>query len=408
MFDPRVVRRDFPILEREVHGKRLVYLDNAATSQKPRAVIDAVADYYRRSNANVHRGLHQLAAEATEQYEAAREKVRAFIHAPDASGVIFTRNATEAINLVAYSWARKNLKEGDAILLTVAEHHSNLVPWQLVAQETGARLRYIRLTEDGRLDLSELDRLLEGVRLVSVAHASNVLGTVHPVETLARAAHAAGAKILVDAAQSAPHMPLDVQALDCDFLAFSGHKMLGPMGIGVLWARPEILEAMDPFLGGGEMIGVVGLESSTWREIPWKFEAGTPNVAGAIGLAAAIDYLERLGMENVRRHEEELITYAYRRLEEVPGIELYGPRDGRAGLIAFNLEGIHPHDVSQVLDQEGVAVRAGHHCCQPLMRELGVAATVRASFYIYNDRDDADVLVDALQKTREFFGRVAL
>lgn len=397
-------REDFPILARQVHGKRLVYLDNAATSQKPASVIESIDDYYRRYNANVHRGLHTLAAEATERYEAARERVARFIGAPDSRGLIFVRNTTEAINLVAYAWARRNLREGDVILLSVAEHHSNIIPWQLVARATGARLRYLPLAEDGTLDLSGLDRALSGVRLLAIAQASNVLGTVNPVAELVRAARRAGALTLIDAAQSVPHMPVDVAALDCDFLAFSGHKMMGPMGIAVLWGRPELLERMDPFMGGGEMIGVVELESSTWRELPWKFEAGTPNVAGAVGLAAAMDYLERLGMDRVREFEHRLGRYAYERLAEIPGVQTYGPGPDRTGIVAFNLEGVHPHDLSQVLDEDGVAIRAGHHCCQPLMRHLGVGATARASFYVYNDRSDADVLAAAVARTRDFFG----
>ncbi|MBX6351062.1 MAG: cysteine desulfurase [Clostridia bacterium] len=402
--EPLVPRSDFPVLAREVRGKRLVYLDNAATTQKPFAVLAAVADYYRQHNANVHRALHTLASEATEMYEAARRRVARFIGADDPRGVVFVRNTTEAINLVAASWARARLRAGDVVLLTVAEHHSNIVPWQLAARATGARLRYLPLGDDGRLDLAKLDEALAGVRIVALAHASNVLGTVHPVGEIARAAHEAGALVLVDAAQSAPHMPVDVRELGCDFLAFSGHKMLAPMGIGVLWARPALLEEMEPYMGGGEMIDVVELESSTWREIPWKFEAGTPNVAGAVGLAAAIDYLEAVGRERIHAHEAALGRYARELLAEIPGVVTYGPEDGdRAGIVSFTVAGLHPHDVSQVLDDEGVAVRAGHHCCQPLMRRLGVEATARASFYLYNDREDALALARAVRRAKEFF-----
>ncbi|MBT9259052.1 MAG: cysteine desulfurase [Clostridiales bacterium] len=397
----RRLREDFPILRSTEKG-RWVYLDSAATTQKPEAVLQAVEDYYRRYNANVHRGVYRIAAEATERYEEARRRVAQFIGG-DPRGLIFTRNTSEAINLVAYAWGLDNLKEGDVILLTAAEHHSNLVPWQLVARRTGARLRAIPLDEEGHLDLSRLPELLDGVKMVAISHASNVLGTVNPVAEVARAAHEVGALVLVDGAQSVPRMPVDVQALGCDFLAFSGHKMLAPMGIGVLWGKPDILEKMEPFLGGGEMIGRVDWEGSTWREIPWKFEAGTPNVGGAIGLMAAVEYLEKVGMEAIARHEEALGELMARRLRELPGVKVYGPSGTRTGIVAFNVEGVHPHDVSQVLDEEGVAIRAGHHCCQPLHRLLQVGSSCRASVYLYNDEEDVDRLVEAVQKVREVF-----
>ncbi|MDI3270211.1 MAG: cysteine desulfurase [Bacillota bacterium] len=400
-FSAKRWREDFPILRPSAKG-RWVYLDSAATTQKPEAVLRAVDDYYRRYNANVHRGVYRIAAEATERYEEARQRVARFIGG-DPRGLIFTRNTSEAINLVAYAWGLDNLKEGDAILVTAAEHHSNLVPWQLVAKRTGARLRVIPLDEEGHLDLSQLPELLEGVKMVALGHASNVLGTVNPVEEVIRAAHEKGALVLLDAAQSVPRMPVDVKALDCDFLAFSGHKMLAPMGIGVLWGKPEILEKMAPFLGGGEMIGRVEWEGSTWREIPWKFEAGTPNVGGAIGLLAAVDYLEKVGMAAIARREEELGQLMARRLRELPGVVVYGPRGQRTGIVAFNVEGVHPHDVSQILDEEGVAIRAGHHCCQPLHRLLQAGSSCRASVYLYNDEEDVDRLVAAVQKVREVF-----
>ena len=405
------IRADFPILSREVHGKPLVYLDNAATSQKPRAVLEALRRYYEESNANVHRGIHALAEEATALYEEARAKVARFIHADDARQVIFTKNATEAINLVAQSWGRAHLKPGDVMLLTEMEHHSNLVPWQLIAQETGAVLRFLKITDDGLLDLSSLNAFLaEGVKLVGVTHMSNVLGTINPIAQIVQAAHAVGAVVLVDGAQSVPHRPVDVQALDCDFLVFSAHKMLGPTGCGVLYGKPALLDAMPPFLGGGEMISNVWLDHATWNDVPWKFEAGTPAIAQAIGLGAAVDYLSALGMDAIRQHEEALTTYALQALRALgDGLVIYGPTQTaqRGGVISFNYRDIHPHDVGQILDEEGVAIRAGHHCAKPLMRRLGVVATARASMYMYNTEREMDQLVAALRKAREVFDHVA-
>jgi len=407
MFDVDTIRKDFPILGREIHGKKLVYLDNAATSQKPRSVIDAITRYYEEYNSNVHRGIHTLSEEATDGFEQARLKVARFIKAPSTRGVIFVRNTTEAINLVAQAWARKRLKPGDEILLSRMEHHSNLIPWQMVASETGAKLRFIHLNVNGTMNLSNIDELInDRTRLVAVSHMSNVLGTINPVRQLADLAHARGALMLADGAQSVPHMPVDVNELGCDFLAFSGHKMLGPTGTGVLWGRESVLEEMDPFMGGGSMILEVSCETATWNEIPQKFEAGTPDVAGAIGLGAAIDYLQQLGMENVRRHEVEVTTYALDRLSSVEDLMIFGPMDPevRGGVISFNLLDVHPHDLGTILDQEGVAIRAGHHCCQPLMKWLDVSATARASFYVYNRPDEVDALVSALNKAREMLG----
>lgn len=426
MLNVKAIRADFPILQRQVHGKPLVYLDNAATSQKPEAVIQAMDDYYRRYNANIHRGVHTLAEEATEAYENARRKVGRFINAYSPREVVFTRNTTEAINLVANSWGRKALREGDVIILSVMEHHSNLVPWQLLAQATGARLEFIALDPEGRLLLNgslpegtsdwgqPLDRLLdrwgERVKLVAVGGMSNVLGTINPVAEIARRAHDVGALLLVDGAQSVPHLPVDVQAIGADFLAFSGHKMLGPTGIGVLWGRKELLQAMPPFQGGGDMIKSVHLRDSEWNDVPHKFEAGTPNVADAIGLGAAVDYLAGLGMDDVHAHEQAVAAYALKRLPDVPDLHIYGPPAGeRGGVITFNLirDGellIHPHDLASILDREGVAIRAGHHCAQPLMDHFGVPATARASAYVYNTEDEVDRLVEALCKARAVFG----
>jgi cysteine desulfurase/selenocysteine lyase len=422
MLDIEKIRVDFPILERQVHGKPLVYLDNAATSQKPEAVIQAMDDYYRRYNANIHRGVHTLAEEATAAYEGARRKVARFINAASPREVIFVRNTTEAINLATLTWGRANLGPGDVIVLSVMEHHSNLVPWQLLAQATGARLEFIDLDDQGRLILDHeparaprqsLEEILERhgrrVKMVAVSGMSNVLGTINPVARIAARAHRTGARVLIDAAQSVPHLPVDVQALDVDFMAFSGHKMLGPTGIGVLWARKEILQAMPPFLGGGDMIKSVHLRESEWNEIPHKFEAGTPNMAHAIGLGAAVDYLEGLGMDNVLAHEQAMAAYALERLAEVPELTIYGPPAGdRGGVVTFNLlrDGellIHPHDLASILDREGVAIRAGHHCAQPLMEYYGVPATARASFYVYNAEQEVDWLVEALLKARQVF-----
>jgi len=405
MYGVEEIRRDFPILDRKIDGNRLIYLDNAATSQKPRQVIRALTEYYERHNANIHRGVHRLAEEATAAYEEARQKGARFLGAPDTTGLIFTRGTTESINLVAYAWGRKFLGEGDEVLLTEAEHHSNLVPWQLTARATGAKLRFVPILEDGTLDLEGAERLMGArTKLVGCIHASNVLATINPVERLAELAHDAGALMLVDGAQSAPHLPVDVQALGCDFFACSGHKMLGPTGVGALWGRPEILEEMGPFLGGGEMIREVHLDHSTYNDLPYKFEAGTMNIAQAVGLGAAVDYLGERGMENVREHEKQLGEYAFRRLSEIEGIEIYGPKKDRTGLVSFSLPEVHPHDLSQLLDEEGIAIRSGHHCAQPLMRRLGVAATARASFHLYNTEEEVDALVDALVRAREFFG----
>jgi cysteine desulfurase / selenocysteine lyase len=399
------VRADFPILAREVNGKPLIYLDSAATSQKPASVIDSMDDYYRRYNANPHRGVYALSEEATAAYESARRRVAGFINAASPKEVIFTRNTTEAINLVRYSWGRVNVKSGDRILLTEMEHHSNLVPWQLLAQEVGARLEFLCIDDDGLLQLEQLERKLDGIRLLAITHQSNTLGTINPIKAIAAAAHQAGAMVLVDGAQAVPHMAVDVQDLGVDFYAFSGHKMCGPTGIGVLWARRSLLDAMPPFLGGGDMIKRVKLTEASWNDLPWKFEAGTPSVAEGIGLGAAVDYLGQFGMDNVRRHERTLVDYAMEKLQEVPGIAVYGPRDPElhGGAISFTLPNIHPHDLATLIDREGIAVRAGHHCTQPLMDRLGVAATTRASFYIYNRTEEVDQLVSGIQKAQQVF-----
>jgi len=409
--DVQAIRADFPVLDREINGKKLVFLDSAASSQKPLPVIEAIGKYYRTSHANVHRGIYRLSEEATDAFEKARDRVASFINAPSRKEVIFTRNTTESINLVAYSWARANLCSGDEILLTEMEHHANLVPWQLVAQEKDLKLRFIPITEDGKLDLSELDSLLtERTKLVAFTQASNVLGTLTPVRQIVDAAHAVGAIAVVDGAQGVPHLPVDVQALGCDFYAFSSHKMCGPTGIGVLWGRRELLQGMPPFMGGGEMIRRVELERSEWNELPYKFEAGTPAIAEAIGLGAAVDYLNALGMEAIRAHEKELTGYALERLVEVPGVTVYGPTDleVRGGVAAFALDGAHPHDVATILDSEAIAVRAGHHCAMPLHKRLCLPATTRASFYIYNQPEEIDRLVEALYKVKHIFGRSRL
>lgn len=404
-YDVESVRAQFPILNQEHHaGVPLIYLDNAATSQKPQQVIDALSDYYLRYNANVHRGIHKLSEEATAAYEEARLKVRRFIHASSRREIVFTRGATEAVNLVAQTWGRANLKPGDVVLSTVMEHHANIVPWQILAAEKGFTLRFIPLLENGQLDLEAYQRMLvnEPVKLVAVVHSSNVLGTINPVQEMARAAHEAGALILVDGAQSVPHMPVDVQALGTDFLVFSAHKMIGPTGIGVLYARRDLLEAMPPFLGGGDMISKVTLEGSTWNEIPYKFEAGTPSIAEAIGLGAAIDYLSALGMEQIHAHEQALAIYLMERLQEIPGLRVLGPQEGaRGALAAFVMEGLHAHDVAQVLDAVGIAVRAGHHCAMPLHDYLGVNATARASLYLYNRFSEVDQLVEGIYDVRK-------
>ncbi|MFO7742204.1 MAG: cysteine desulfurase [Anaerolineae bacterium] len=402
--DPSRCRADFPILKREVGGKPLAYLDNAASTQKPEAVIHALSDFYRNHYANIHRGVHTLSEEATVAYEAARDKVAAFIHAPDRRGVIFTSNATQAINLTAFSWGRANIQPGDRIVITLMEHHSNLVPWQQLAGEAGAELAYVSVTDEGRLDLGSLDRQLESpVRLVAFTHISNVLGTVNPAEEIVARAHAAGARVLVDAAQSVPHLPVDVEALNCDFCAFSGHKMCGPTGVGVLYARPELLEEMPPFLTGGGMIEHVERTGSRWADIPGKFEAGTPPIAEAVGLGAAIDYLSEVGMERIWAHERELGAYACDRLNHTPGVRVTGPSGGtgRSGVVAFTVERVHPHDLAEILNSEGVAIRAGYHCAHPLHECLGLPPTARASFYLYNTRDEVDRLVAGVRRAQE-------
>jgi cysteine desulfurase/selenocysteine lyase len=405
--DPAVIKKDFPIFDQPVNSRRLVYLDSASSAQKPTAVLEAMDDYYETTHANVHRGVYAIAEEATRRFEEARAKVAAFIGAPSPAEIVFAKNVTEGINLVAHSWGRTFLREGDAVLLTEMEHHANLVPWLMLAEERGIELRYLRLTEEFELDLTDLDRLLDGVKLVGVAAMSNVLGTIPPVRTIADAAHAAGALVLVDGAQWVPHLPTDLAELGCDFLGFTGHKMLGPTGIGCLWARRELLEAMPPFLGGGEMIRDVRLDGFTPTEVPWKFEAGTPPIAEAVGLGAAVDYLCGLDMAAVRAHEVALTRYALDALTSTYGDDLviYGPRDlaKRGGVISFTYRDIHPHDLSQVLDTSGVCVRAGHHCAKPLMRHLGVGATARASLYVYNDEADIDALVDALAEADRLF-----
>ena len=404
--DVERIREDFPILRREVHGRPLVYFDNAATSQKPRQVIDALFEYYSSYNANIHRGIHTLAEEATAKYEETRQKTADFIGAPGPETIVFTRNTTEAINLVAYSWARKQLKPGDEIVLTVMEHHSNLVPWQLIAKETGAELRFIDIDDEGQFVWADVERLIgERTKLVAFTHMSNVLGTINPVRRIAGLAHARGALVLVDGAQSVPHMPVNVQELDCDFFAFSAHKMLGPTGVGVLYARFELLDSMEPFMGGGEMIKRVRLTESTWNDVPWKFEAGTPNIGDVCAFGATLDYLTGLGMENVRAHEIALTRAALQRLSAVPGVTVYGPEsvEAKGGVVAFNIEDIHPHDVGTVLDRHGVAIRAGHHCAQPLMKRLDVVATARASFYVYNTEEELDTLIEGIEATMRLF-----
>lgn len=400
------VRADFPILQRTVNGHPLVYLDSGATAQKPQQVLDAVDDYYRQHNANVHRGVHTLGNEATDVFEHARERVARFIDAP-AEGVVLLRNTTEALNLVAASYARELLSPGDRVVLTEMEHHSNLVPWQLAADRAGLSLAFIRVAGDGTLDLSNLDELLAPpTKLLSISHQSNVLGTIVPLRELITAAHGRGVLVCVDAAQSVPHMPVSVRELDCDFIAFSGHKMCAPMGAGVLWARPELLERMPPFLGGGSMILRVSLERSTWNTVPHKFEAGTPDVAAAAGLAAACDYLDSVGRDAIHAHERALTSHLLATLDELEDVDVYGSRDldARGGAVSFNVRGVHAHDVGTILDREGVAVRAGHHCCQPLMQRLGVAATARASVYLYNTHEEIDALGAALGEVRRIFG----
>ncbi|ADI25566.1 cysteine desulfurase [Geobacillus sp. C56-T3] len=400
------IRTLFPILHQDVNGHPLVYFDSAATSQKPLPVIEALDRYYREYNSNVHRGVHTLGTKATDAYEGAREKVRRFLNAQSAQEIIFTRGTTAALNLVAASYGRANVKEGDEIVITYMEHHSNLIPWQQLAKQTGATLKYIPLQEDGTIDLRDVEAAItKAAKIVAIAHVSNVLGTINPVREIARIAHERGAVVVVDAAQSAPHMKVDVQELDCDFLALSGHKMCGPTGIGVLYGKKKWLAQMEPIEFGGEMIDFVELYDSTWKELPWKFEGGTPIIAGAIGLGAAIDFLEQVGLDAIAAHEHELAQYALSRMADIEGVTVYGPKE-RAGLVTFNIDGVHPHDVATVLDAEGIAIRAGHHCAQPLMKWLGVTATARASFYLYNTKEEIDRFIAALQKAKEYFSHV--
>ena len=407
IYDVEKIRADFPILQQEHHaGVPLIYLDNAATSQKPSLVIDALDDYYRRYNANVHRGIHKLSEEATAAYEGARIKLRKFINASSKREIVYTRGTTESINLVAQTWGRVNLKPGDVVLSTEMEHHSNIVPWQLLAAEKGFTLKYVPVLDDGTLDLEVYAALLRDnpVKLVAVTQVSNVLGTINPIAAMTQQAHDAGALVLIDGAQSVPHMPVDVQALDVDFLAFSGHKMLGPTGGGVLYGKRDLLEAMPPWMGGGDMIATVKLTGSTWNDLPYKFEAGTPSIAEAIGLGYAVDYLNDLGMDRVQAHERELTEYALDRLAEVPGVTLFGPDADQKGAVAtFTLDQIHAHDVAQMLDAAGIAVRAGHHCAMPLHDRFGVSATARASFYVYNTPHEIDQLIDALYNAKKTF-----
>jgi cysteine desulfurase / selenocysteine lyase len=406
-FDAAAVRAHFPILDQEVNGHPLVFLDSAASSQKPRQVLDAVAAYYERDNANVHRGLYELARRSTEAYENARHSLARFINAPAPEELIWTRGTTEAVNLVANTWGEANIGEGDEILLTLLEHHSNIVPWQMLARRKGAHIRYVGIDDQERLRVEDLDGLLsDRTKLVALGHVSNAIGTINPVAHIVEKAHAAGALVLVDGAQATPHLKVDVQALGCDFYALSGHKMCAPMGIGALWGRRELLEAMPPWQGGGEMIDYVGLDHSTWAKVPHKFEAGTPNVGGAVGMAAAIAFLEEIGHDALWAYEQELVAYGLDRLGRVQDLQLFGPRDPaeRTAVFSFDLLGVHPHDIATVLDSEGIAIRAGHHCCQPLMRSIGVPATTRASAYIYNTTDDFDRLADALEKARAIFG----
>ncbi len=409
MMNPYDIRKLFPILDQKVNDEPLVYLDSAATSQKPTVVIEAIEKYYREYNSNVHRGVHTLGTKATDAYEGAREKVRKFINASSTEEIIFTKGTTASLNTVARSYGLANLHQGDEIAITYMEHHSNIIPWQQVAKQTGAVLKYIPLQEDGTISLEDVRATVtDATKIVSVMQVSNVLGSINPVKDIASIAHAHGAIMVVDGAQSTPHMKIDVQDLDCDFLAFSGHKMVGPTGIGVLYGKKELLENMEPIEFGGEMIDFVGLYDATWKELPWKFEGGTPIIAGAIGLGAAIDFLEEVGLDQIEQHEHKLAAYAMDKMSTVDGITIYGPKDAgkRAGVVTFNLDDVHPHDVATVLDADGIAVRAGHHCAQPLMKWLNVSATARASFYLYNTEEDIDKLVTSLIKTKEYFSNV--
>lgn len=404
--DPIKLREDFPVFERKINGKPLVYLDNAATTQKPREVLNSLVDYYQAHNSNIHRGVHTLSYEATLMYEAAHRKVAGFVGATDWHTIVFTRNATESINLVAYGWGLGNLKPGDEVLITIMEHHSNFVPWQMLRERLGITLNIVGVDAEGMLDMGEFDRLLsERTKLVSIVHASNVLGTVNPVKELTRKAKEYGALVLIDAAQSAPHIRLDVEDIGCDFLAVSGHKMLAPTGIGFLYGRGELLERMDPFLFGGDMIEKVTPERSTWNELPWKFEAGTPDIGGGVALGAAVDYLSGIGLDAIAAHEDVLLTHALERLSVHDWVELYGPSEGeRVGVVSFNVKGVHPHDVAGMLDEEGIAIRSGHHCAQPLMDRLGMEHAARMSFYLYNSTEEIDRAVDTIEKVKRLFG----
>ncbi|MBC1864357.1 cysteine desulfurase [Listeria welshimeri] len=407
MIDIQKIRADFPILDQEINEKPLAYLDNAATSQKPKQVIEALTHYYEFDNANVHRGVHTLAARATDAYESARVKVAKFIHAREVAEIIFTRGTTSAINLVVDSYAEANIEAGDEIVISYLEHHSNLIPWQQLAKRKGAVLKYIELEEDGTISVEQAKKTIgEKTKIVALAHVSNVLGTITPIREIAAIAHEFGAVILVDGAQAVPHMEVNVVDLDADFYAFSGHKMMAPTGIGALYGKRELLDAMEPTEFGGEMIDFVELYDSTWKELPWKFEAGTPIIGGAIALGAAIDYLAEVGLANIHAHEQELVGYAIEEMSKIDGITIYGPKDAskRCGLVTFNLEGAHPHDIATILDEDGIAIRAGHHCAQPLMKWLDVSSTARASFYIYNTKEEIDALIDGLKLTKEYFG----
>jgi len=403
-FDPYQFRKDFPILEEVVHGKPLIYFDNGASTQKPIQVIDAISNYYKHNNANVHRGIHALSERATAAFEEARKKIANFINAPSEKQIIFTRGTTESINLVASSWGRKFVSPGDEIILSEMEHHSNLVPWQILAKKVGAKLKFIPFKEDGTIDFPVFERLISGnTKLVAITHMSNVFGTINPIKRIIRMAHDRSVPVLLDAAQSVPHLPVDVEFLDCDFLAFSGHKMLGPTGIGVLYAKAQRLENMDPYQGGGEMINSVWLDDSTWNEIPHKFEAGTPNIVGAIGLGVAVDYLQKIGMKKIALYEQEQTTYAIEKMLNIDGLKIYGSAPERGGVLSFNIGNLHPHDLSHFLDQQGIAVRAGHHCAQPVMRKLNIAATTRASLYFYNTKEEIDIFVEELKNAKKFF-----
>ena len=408
MIDVQNIRKDFPILEREINGSQLVYLDNAATTQKPRQVIESLVNYYENSNSNVHRGVHSLSMEATDLFEEAREKVSSFINSETSQSLIWTRNASESLNLIVHTWAKTNLNSGDEIVLTPMEHHSNLVPWQEIARENDAKIVFIPMDENGELDLEEIDQIVNAnTKIISAVHMSNALGTINPVEKLTKIAHSVGAKMVVDGAQSVPHMPTDVQEIGCDFLVFSGHKMLGPTGIGCLYVKMDVLETMEPFLTGGEMVLQVTYDRASWADLPMKFEAGTPNIADAIGLGAAVDYLNEIGMANIHEYEQDLTSYALQKfkLVEEEGITLYGPKEAskRGGILSFTTGEVHPHDLGTLLDQRGIAVRTGHHCAMPLVKSLGVAATARASFYIYNTFDEIDSLVEGLLDSLRYF-----